>query len=611
MSNDTPIKLRLPRQDLPDFARFPLSRAGAETWARSLPAANTRRAVAQLREAVGELNRHPLSATLRFEVMEALYPTLEVCLHNLSRRYLNQPLILPEEPRQFSELAESLCSLFSTGYTVVAVHAIQQRGELQGANPARLACEALQRALYFAGRGILQTYQLQQQVERQRWLTLHQLYALGERQQLEALPLKDLQGRPTTLQTSYLQHLLLGCIKANQLRQSDLGSIYPCLPDWARHARLLKAPAEGVLFALDLHGDHPPDYHGAATASGPQYRYLDTREVVRQLKTLRQGERSGDQHAVRMADGTLLAPNTLDHVIAALGTQTQRNFGRRRHADGTLEIGIGLSSVHYHAAGERPFASLLPAHVAALAGGENPFSSRSVGRDQWEMATPDDIHRGEADDDSHTDAGDDHIVEVDPVTAARIGDAPQAAGIADTRFSIFSARTINASPGGYCLEWSQHAPPNLRSGELLCIRESGQEEWLIATVRWISSLEQAHTLVGVELLSPRGMPYGARVVGPRGRLSQPMRVLLLPEIKLVGKPHTLVTPQTRFRERQKVVLLRDGEEFLVQLQQQIAATATFSQFDFRYIKPLEQRTSAAAEEIELPRPAFDSLWADI
>ena len=128
-------------------------------------------------------------------------------------------------------------------------------------------------------------------------------------------------------------------------------------------------------------------------------------------------------------------------------------------------------------------------------------------------------------------------------------------------------------------------------------------------IRWISKLKDAKSLIGVELLSPKAMPYGARIQQKRGLEAALRRVLLLPEIKLVGQPHTLLTPRAGFKERQKVTIIREGEEFLVQLLRQISATGNFSQFDFRYIKHLEQ---VVAEDKTSPLDsAYDSLWSSI
>ena len=88
-----------------------------------------------------------------------------------------------------------------------------------------------------------------------------------------------------------------------------------------------------------------------------------------------------------------------------------------------------------------------------------------------------------------------------------------------------------------------------------------------------------------------------------------MRALLLPEIKLVGQAPTLILPRAGVRERQKIALMKHGEEMFVQLVRQVAVTSTFAQFEFRYIKQLGE---ILAEDKSRPRDsAFDSLWTNI
>lgn len=129
---------------------------------------------------------------------------------------------------------------------------------------------------------------------------------------------------------------------------------------------------------------------------------------------------------------------------------------------------------------------------------------------------------------------------------------------------------------------------------------------MLAVIRWVSHSEDEKTFVGLELLSPRATPYGARIQRKTGGATAPMRALLLPEIKLVGQSHTLITPRAGFRERQKVTLVGGGEEFYVQLLRQVSATGSFAQFDFRYIKQLGEMLS---EDNSPPvESVFDSLW---
>jgi hypothetical protein len=86
-------------------------------------------------------------------------------------------------------------------------------------------------------------------------------------------------------------------------------------------------------------------------------------------------------------------------------------------------------------------------------------------------------------------------------------------------------------------------------------------------------------------------------------------VLLLPEIKLVAQPPTLITPRSGFREGQGLTLLREGSTRDVRLQRLVATTGAYSQFEFR-----ETAARAAAKvktERELPASPFRSIWSDI
>jgi hypothetical protein len=168
----------------------------------------------------------------------------------------------------------------------------------------------------------------------------------------------------------------------------------------------------------------------------------------------------------------------------------------------------------------------------------------------------------------------------------------------------------DASPGGYCLEWTDAMTGNITTGEIVCVREDDSTRWSLAAVRWVSQLENSRTLMGVELLSPGAAAYGASVQqSKKGEQANPMRALLLPEIKLVGQAPTLILPRTGFRERQKITLMKHGEEMFIQLLHQVAITSSFVQFEFRYVKQLGE---ILAEDKSRPRDtSFDSLWTNI
>ena len=390
MTNSSPIKLRVPNQDLELFSEFELNAEAAMIWAQNLPVTNTKIAVQQLRQVINDLNRVAMSPNVRFDIMEALRPNLLVSLAALSKRFLNQPLVLPEEPRQMSELANTVFGLATTAYTIVAVHTIQQRDSIQGVNPAKLVCEAIQRAINLSGNKVLQSYQLNQPIERLGWLELHQLYALAERQKLTELTVADRLTGDGSIKDAYLRAVMLGCCQPNQLRQNDLAAIARGMQEWCTSVTLDDKETLRGFFQVDLSSDQPPTYRALQNQSPrDSVRFIDSDALVRKLQNLRRGktELASAEHTAK-AENTI-TDNLLDHLISALGTMSKRNFSRAS-SESALWITLGLSNAHYFISDGLTFEQLLYGanqdDYELIA--TNPFLVPQKHHDAWEQANP-------------------------------------------------------------------------------------------------------------------------------------------------------------------------------------------------------------------------------
>lgn len=613
MPDDSRIKFNAPRQDLAALSAFEPNAMAAREWALHLPVANTVAAAQQILEAITDLNRFELKPEIRFSILEALAPNLNIALGSLARRFINQPLVMPEQPRQMAELTDALFSATVTAYTLVAIEGLQQRSSIREMNPAKLVCESIHRALHFSGLRILQSFQLYQPVELKGWLSLHQLYSLAERQGVEKIQIEDTQGNSSSIANTYLQAILLGCCKPNQLRQSDLAAVYFALHCWSEYLTIT-ATDEG-LFIVDLNSDQPPLYSalfgGKANA---QCRYIDTSALVSLLSELRTKDDAQGKPGLTLNNGTNLPSNMLPHLIDSLGSMSMRNFARVS-SFGPLTVSLGLSGAHFQAAGQCSFEQLIHGDdyvpETTAHGSANPFlKSDDHERDVWSEANPEeDFIREDAGTEEEEQLA--HIVEVDQASMAAIEPTaePRPAPSLENRFPLYQVNMLNASPGGYCLDWSTDLPSHVKTGDIISVQEEKDGDWSIAVIRWVSALEESRTLIGVELLSPKAVAYGAQIQHKTGEKSAPQRVLLLPEIALVGQSHTLITPRASFRERQKITLIHKHERFHIQLQRQIAATGSYAQFDFRYLKQLgdlaSQDTTGSMDV------AYDSLWSNI
>lgn len=604
MEDQTTIKLKIPHQDLTTGSLFQPNTHAARSWVESLPVTDTNSTVQMLDQALNDLNRIKTSPEVRYDIMEILRPNLEVALTNLSRRYLNQPLVLPKEPQKMAEFSDRLFTLASTAYTIVAIEAIQQRDSIREVNPARLTCQAIQRALLFAGRKVLQTLQLHRPMEIQGWHTLHQLYALGEHQRLANLPVPEPLTGGSTITATYLQATMLGCCKPNQLRQRDLAAVYRGLQQWSELVPLGSVDSDEALFVADLDSDQPPIYSSLYKEQlGAQCRFIDTTSLIVRLTALK--EEAGGA-AIKLDKNTSLSANILDQLIAALGSISLRNF-KRSAVSSPLWICVGLSSTHFHVAGEQRFEQLLYGNeYLAHAGGvvsDNPFLRPQIKADAWQMANPGQDYTSDNEVDPLRE------IDIDDVTLARVLAEEDRELPPNERYPVFKTQLADASSGGYCLEWHDDLTSDIKVGDIVGLKEEENKDWVIAVIRWLSRLDNAKTLTGLELLSPRAIPYGARIHVKPGEKSPPRRVLLLPEIALVGQPQTLVTPNAGFKERQKVTIGSSKEAHSVQLLRQIASTGSFAQFEFRYIQELGD--VLAESQNESGGGAFDSLWSNI
>jgi hypothetical protein len=163
---------------------------------------------------------------------------------------------------------------------------------------------------------------------------------------------------------------------------------------------------------------------------------------------------------------------------------------------------------------------------------------------------------------------------------------------------------MDASPGGYCLEWRDRIPSKVRAGEVLGLREKGRHRWGLGVIRWVQQ-ELYSTRMGVQLLAPKTTPYGASIEMPTGEQGDYLRVLMLPELKVANQPATLLTAYAPFQEYARLMLNSHGQRFETQLQRRVFSTGSVSQFTFR-----EPEAIADDEEQSMPEQPSESKWEE-
>ena len=302
-------------------------------------------------------------------------------------------IALPEKQRKIANLSQALQLHLASGYKLVITELLDAGTIDRQRKPLAQACH---RALTELGATILRAQQLYTASPSGSWHESHQLFRFARQNNLHTLAVQDDQ-RPhrseSTVADAYCQTLLLGCARANQLRQNELEQASELFELWSPRVQCAPELAAKAVFLVDMDSDKPPCYRSLAPdAEGGHWWGFDTGPLAEQisdhLRDTHGPESTKAQASKPGATGDLpLLPRSSDtlltHLGQALALLTQRNFNRLE-TDGQLEVCAGLTAVHYFVAGEKPFAEFV-VRSASTEAPDNRFM-KPARRDAWSDA---------------------------------------------------------------------------------------------------------------------------------------------------------------------------------------------------------------------------------
>ena len=593
MSSALAAKFHLPPQDMEAPTLFAPSCDAVTAWLADLPKANLGQTTRALYQAVNELNRVRLTPALRLQLLDLLRPAIHHATQGLRRHYLNQPVNLPEQPQKVARLAHVLHEQLATGYILVAMHTLALGKQSGFSQPAQAVATATHRSIVEHSQNLLRDYQLYRAPHPGCWATLHQLARFAREQGLLHIAIADAQCGNCTLEAAYLRALLLGGSHPNQLRQDHLAKVFQHALNWTG-AATLTAPTVALL-VVNPDSDDGPCYRELADV-GAAWLGLDTRNLAQMLSA------QCEQAETQPLSEQQLPPELLQHLAHTWSTASSRTHVRTDVRE-PIEVALGMTAAHHFIAGEIDFNLLLnkQGHAKLALREDNIFLRPKP--TVMETRDPHDVW-------SSPYAPKLGVMNVSlEILDAKMREQHQQTSLEKERdkFQSQQVERINVSPGGLCITWPPQSKVQLRNGEIVGIREKTQQNWSIGIVRWVQ-LTEAGPRLGIELLSPMAAPYGARVIPKSGDPSEYQRVLVLPEIKQINQPTTLLAPRLPFRVGQKVSLLRNSKETRVQLTRKINSTAAFNQFEFRRLGEPKSDTAQPPIDPEVRDSSFDSLW---
>lgn len=515
-----------------------------ESWIGKLPLAHPSASQEKLAQLMSELNQLRLQPLRRQEWLNVLQPVIQQVLSELDRAHhaLN------------AEKAQGLQQHLAQGYKRVVNDLLELRGQLPVPLLARSLLHALYAAIQHTGALIYRSCKLSISAPATSWSELNLLYHIACQSRLQLKPVE--QNPPQNCQQAYLQLVLLGLVQAESLRRDELELLFPKLALWSKQLALLPPGDIHSLFQVLAKNNYLPRRAEFLTqATVDRELGLDTRSIIRLLDSELQQKQS------------LLGNRLIQHLQTALGEVSERGTPRV-DASGPIQLALGLRSVHFHLNQRRPFESLVAGENLSVQPKENPFLQQQQ-LDPW---------AGAHDAAENTSTGYIELIEIDHNLSTSLEQE------LNKRHPQYDQQLVNTSATGYCLYWPGKAPPLLRTGELVALKEKAANPWQLGLIRWIKEVADGHQL-GIERLGSRMQPCAIKPIIKVGEPVAYMPGFFIPELRVLGIAASVITPLLPFREGQKVSISQEKGVQRARLAQLMTSPGEFNQFR---LEPLGQ-----------------------
>lgn len=561
MANSLNVRLEPPETTLGELSFANTSTTAINQWAAALPVVNIEETGAQLKLATAELALLDAPPADKYEYLEAVRPLLHYIGTRLDRAALSSAKSAKESQAQ--RLLLNLCN----GYKGVVLDAVEGLENDKSVDKDLLP-QAIHRLISDLSRVLLRALQLYLQPPPNFWWEINELFRLAETLGVTDFKHTDDEnhsGEPLSIKQAYLRALLLAACKPNQLQQAQLAQVFNVLETWTEPVTLAKGRSDALL-VIDVEGNTGPQFNTTPVELVAP-RGLHTEVLAYEIEAFLKG-----------VDGSIVIPSTLSkrllrHLVDAWSLMHPRGFSRFP-TNAKVRVAVGLRASHYFLSGGCNFNDQISNTNDLLRREVNPFldvhyeAAKSEDQDPWSQAHDLKVK-----------------IPVNPnITAPErilLENSQREEPIARA-YEHFETIAVDSSAGGYRMEWLDTVPPNATVGELIALREEKSPRWCVAVIRWLRQ-ENKRISMGVELISPRAIPVAVRAIQKRGGPTDFARGLMLPAIKGLNLPATLITPRVPFEERQKVHIQRQGIQTTAQLLESQLKTESVNRFTFRML----------------------------
>ncbi|BAV32817.1 hypothetical protein SCL_0495 [Sulfuricaulis limicola] len=509
-------------------------------WLDELPLLNVAETGRRLFTTLSLHNRVDYDPKLRLELLELFrYPVSQLALE-FTKQYIGLPLPLSEKHKSVAEQNRQFQLELANGYKRIVLGL----SSAPGAHEPALQALAIQRAIRCLTGALAVSYQTYSPCPQGTWKEIHALYMHAENLGLGETGVEDAFNKtlPTcSVSHAYKQALLLDFSDPYHLPPRMVDWTHHYLDRWAPLAQLTAATSAyhpTCQFLIDRDNDHAGIAYTAGTVPEDPQRYhiLNTIELARQAHL----------HLTQLANGDMppaeglrenffreCGQDLLRRLVSAWGVNPQRSFRRSQATDRQVEIAIGMDRINYWINGGKKFV----------------VSSTFVG------PVP-----------QRTQLASESIRHKDIQIPGR---------------ELSTWDVHDESAGGLSLSKAGLIQLHIQVGDLLITRTPGEgSPWSVGVIRWVRSTGTSNIEIGIQHLAPSADPVVIKTVTADGKESDFLPALLLPEIKPLKQPQTLVTHRGVFKPDTGVFMDNGCRLYHVAPTRLIEASHSFEQFSF-------------------------------
>ena len=523
-----PLKLSLPETGESLQSSVEIRPKRVKAWLEALPLANIVEASRSVSDALISLNRTPLDSDTRLKLLELYTTAINNLVPELQHKYTMVALPLPEKSRQAANLARRLFVELAYGYKIVLLERLEKIRIRLGSLHLPLL---IQRAMAALSKALCAFYKTYSPTPPGMWSEIHQLMQLALQRKLHDEPV---DGGHNSVSATYKQALLLALANPYKLMQGEVDKVNDYLVEHGNLAKLHPMQATlGTLgvFLINLGSDAPPkslEQQDAKTKTR-NHILLGTDALVSTLnEQIAKLESGRTQKALNLPDYAKQASylNLMHRLLKDWTFMPKRKFQRKAN-NNIMEICVGLrATCHF-------------------------ISSRPEAVEQTTLDFSSDAASG----------------------------SPAAGKSKQAQYATSQWAVTNESAGGMGLKCISGITQTIRIGEIIGLRSEDSQNWNIGVVRRVFSDNPENLELGVQMLAPAATPVIIKpvVAGPKETFQA---ALLLPEIRPLQQPATILAAPATFRSKLEYLLYRNSTVSHVRAMRLVEQTASFDQFQF-------------------------------